>query len=78
MDESGNLTRGARVDSMKLFNLRFGVHKILGRFPSVFTLSVTFPVDEVFQSSTKDFRVSDMVDLVLLLTVYCNGFRWWG
>jgi hypothetical protein len=78
MDESGNLTRGARIDSMKLVNLHFGVRKILGWFSSVFAFSVTFPADKVFQSVTKDFGVSDMVDLVLLLAIYCNRFGWWG
>jgi hypothetical protein len=78
MDESGDLTRSARVDSVKLINFGFGVHKILGRFSSVFTFSVAFPTDEVFQSATKDFGVSYMVNFVLLLAVYCNRFGWWG
>src|ERR1700761_3860274 len=50
--------------------------QMLGWFPGVLAFTITLPTNEVFESATKDFRVSYMVDFVLLFAFDCDGF-WW-
>ena len=63
------------MPSMKLPNLFRGVFQIACRFPGVFSFSIACPTDEVLESTTKELRVSNMVDLILFLTVDCYWIR---
>jgi hypothetical protein len=54
------------------------MHEVFSRLSSILTLPITSPVNEVFESATKDFRVSNVVHFILLFAF--NGDRvrrWW-
>ena len=63
------------MPSVKLPNLFWGVFQIARRFPGVFSFAVASPTDEVLESTTKELRISDMVDFVLLFAVDCYWVR---
>ena len=63
------------MSSMKLPNLFRGVFQITCRFPGVFSFTITGPTDEVLKSTTKELRVSYMVNFVLLFAVDCYWVR---
>ena len=63
------------MSSMKFLNLFRGMFQIARRFPGVFSFSIASPTDKVFKSTTKEFRISDMVDFVLFLAVDCYWVR---
>ncbi len=50
--------------------------QILSWFPSVLALPVTFPMNEEFKSTTKEFTISYVVNFVLFLAF--DGDRIWG
>ena len=60
---------------MKLPNLFRGVLQIARRFPGVFSFSVASPTDKVLKSTTKELRVSNVVDFVLFFAVDCYWIR---
>ena len=57
---------------MKLPNLFRGVLQVARRFPGVLSFTVASAAYEVFKSSTKELKVSDVVDFVLFLVVDCD------
>ena len=57
------------MTSMKLPNLFWGMFQVARRFPGVFSFTVPFPTDKVLKSTTKEFRVSYMVNFVLFFAV---------
>ena len=61
--------------SMKLPNLFRGVLQIARWFPGVFSFTIACPTDEVLKSATKEFRISNMVYLVLFFAVDCYWVR---
>ena len=63
---------------MKFPNLLRGMFRIARRFPGVFSFTVASPTNEVLKSTTKELRVSDVVDFVLFFAVDCYWIRgWW-
>ena len=60
---------------MKFPNLFRGVLQIARRFPGVFSFTIASPTDEVLKSTTKEFRISDMVNFVLFFAVDCDRIR---
>ena len=56
-------------------NLFRGVFQIAHRFSGVFSFTVASPTDEVLKSTTKELRVSYMVDFVLFFAVDCYWVR---
>ena len=54
------------------------VCQVLCRFPSVFTFSISFPTDEVLESTIKHLRIMDVVNLIFFLSVNGNRVRWQG
>ena len=63
------------MSSVKFPNLFRGVLQIARRFPGVFSFSIASPADEVLESTTKELRVSYVVDFVFLFTVDCDWVR---
>ena len=63
------------MSSVKFPNLFRGVFQVACRFPGVFSFTVSCPTDEVLESTTKELRVSDVVDFVLFFTVDCYQIR---
>ena len=63
------------MSSVKFPNLFRGVFQVAHRFPGVFSFSVASPTDEILKSTTKELRVSDMVDFVLFFAVDCDWVR---
>ena len=63
------------MPSMKFPNLFRGIFEIARRFPGVFSFTVASPTDEVLKSTTKELRVSDVVDFVLFFAVDCYWIR---
>ena len=63
---------------MELLNRLQGIRKVGQRFPGVFSFAITFPMDEVFEGTTKHLGVPNVVHLVLFFAVYGDGVGWWG
>ena len=61
------------MPSMKFPNLFRGVFQIAHRFPGVFSFTIACPTDKIFESMTKELRISYMVDLILFFSV---DFYW--
>ena len=61
---------------MKFPNLLRGMLKVARWFPGVFSFTITGPTDEVLKSTTKELRVSYMVNFVLFFAVDCYWIRW--
>ena len=64
------------MPSVKFPNLFRGMLKVARRFPGVFSFTVASPTDEVLKSTTKELRVSNMVNFVLFFAVDCYWIRW--
>ena len=60
---------------MEFPNLLRGMLKVACRFPGVFSFTITGPTDGVLKSTTKELRVSDVVDFVLFFAVDCYWIR---
>ena len=60
---------------MKFPNLFRGVLQVARRFPGVFSFAVACPTDEVLKSTTKELRVSYMVNFILFFAVDCYWVR---
>ena len=63
------------MPSVKFLNLFRGVLQIACRFPGVFSFTVAGPTDEILESTTKELRVSDVVDFILFFAVDCYWIR---
>ena len=61
--------------SMKLLNLFRGVFQVACRFPGVFTFTVTCPMDKILKSTSKELRVSYVVNFILFFAVNCYWVR---
>ena len=60
---------------MKFPNLFRGMSEVARRFPGVFSFIITGPMDEVLESTTKELRISYVVDFVLFFAVNCYWVR---
>ena len=63
------------MPSMKFPNLFRGMFQIACRFPGVFTFTIACPTDKVLESTTKELRVSYVVDFIFLFAVDCDWVR---
>ena len=63
------------MPSVKFLNLFRGVLQIARRFPGVFSFTVAGPTDEILESTTKELRVSDVVNFILFFAVDCYWIR---
>ena len=63
------------MSSVKFLNHIRGMLKVARLFPGVFSFTITSPTDEVLKGTTKELRVSDMVNFVLFFAVDCNWVR---
>ena len=63
------------MSSVKFPNLFRGMFQIARRFPGVFSFTIASPTDKILESTTKELRVSDVVDFVLFFAVDCNWIR---
>ena len=61
--------------SVKFPNFLRGVLQVAHWFPGVFSFTITCPMDEILESTTKELRVSDMVYFVLFFAVDCDWVR---
>ena len=59
----------------KLLKLFRGVFQVALRFPGVFSFTITLPMDKVLKSTTKELRISYMVNLILFFAVNCHWVR---
>ena len=63
------------MPSVKFLNLFRGVFQIAHRFPGVFSFTIACPPDKILKSTTKEFRISDVVDFVLFFAIDCDWIR---
>ena len=63
------------MPSVKFPNLLRGVLQIARRFPGVFSFTIACPMDEMLKSTTKELRISDVVNFVLFFAIDCYWIR---
>ena len=61
--------------SVKLLDLLRGVFQVACRLPGVFSFAIAGPMDKILKSTTKELRVSNMVNFVLFFAVDCYWVR---
>ena len=63
------------MTSMEFPNLFRGMFQIARRLPGVFSFTIAGPTDKVIKSTTKELRVSYMVNFVLFFAVNYDWVR---
>jgi len=70
------MTGGARVSRVKLRNQRWRVY-ICSILPAVVLITVTFPLDEVLESSPENATIKDGFDFIMFLSIDQDWVWWW-
>jgi hypothetical protein len=66
----------ARVSRVKLCNQRWRVY-ICSVLSAVVLITVTFPLDEVLESSSENVTIKDGFDFIMFLSIDQDGVWWW-
>jgi hypothetical protein len=67
---------GTRVSRVKLHNQCWRVY-ICSVLPAIVLITVTFPPDEVLESSSEYVAIKDSFDFIMSLSINQDGIWWW-
>ena len=70
------MTGGARVSRVKLRNQRWRVY-ICSILPAIVFIAVTFPLDEVLESSLEYVAIKNGFNFIMFLSINQDGVWWW-